>query len=650
MGRNERKWLSNFDFSGSRKSVSLSFEHEVSLKSFLDTTLKNADILLAAAQKDQKSISEAVKMTDAQAVLGDDDDANLEELRWYVYPKECAAALISGRYPDPSADLKITGAINPLPIERSAPQSDSSSSERKRNSAFVTRSELPEVSNGTVTEALSLLTFRDGEHTGEATMAEIVGGVDDGELSEACQIFDHNIGEWVIFSSFEKCVKKMKMDQLRCAPDPGTLKTSTMGPSVCSSKKAPRDISAWGKGTVVPYGEETTKKSTEATERRGSSSSQEPKKKQKFKHVRPPPKMMRLINQAMVQWDMVQDGDRLLLGLSGGKDSLSLLHGLLEYRRKQPINFDIEVCTIDPMTPSFDPSPLIPYVKSIGLKYHYIRDDIVERANSAGKGSKVVSSLCAFCARMKRGNLYTCARKNNCNKLVLAQHLDDCAESFMMSVMHNGFLRTMKANYKIDAGDISVIRPLVYCRESLMTGFSKSANLPVINENCPACFEEPKERARVKKMLSREELLNPNFFDSMKRSLLPLMHDDLSSILRAYTEEIVAKSRLENGKRKNGHGNTAEKDTAMPTTSVDLSSFSPSAESGKSPLLIEASEEALIRELARRKSQRLRYSEKESQKKKAADETCATGIVDPTGQVCSLNGGCGSIPCAELME
>lgn len=88
----------------------------------------------------------------------------------------------------------------------------------------------------------------------------------------------------------------------------------------------------------------------------------------------------------------------------------------------------------------------------------------------------------------------------------------------MMSVMHNGFLRTMKANYKINAGDLSVIRPLVYARESLMTDFAKSANLPIINENCPACFEEPKERARIKKLLSREETLYPSFFDNIKVS------------------------------------------------------------------------------------------------------------------------------------
>ena len=115
------------------------------------------------------------------------------------------------------------------------------------------------------------------------------------------------------------------------------------------------------------------------------------------------------------------------------------------------------------------------------LQYHFLTTTrlsfvaVVERANTSGKEGSTVSSLCAFCARMKRGNLYTCARKNNCNKLVLAQHLDDCAESFLMSVMHNGFIRTMKANYQINAGDVSVIRPLVYCRENLMTEFVSEA-------------------------------------------------------------------------------------------------------------------------------------------------------------------------------
>jgi len=88
-----------------------------------------------------------------------------------------------------------------------------------------------------------------------------------------------------------------------------------------------------------------------------------------------------------------------------------------------------------------------------------------------------------------------------------AQHLDDGVESTMMSLMHNGFLRTMKAHYTINMGDLAVIRPLVYTREAELTAFALKHNLPIINENCPACFEEPKERARIKKLLAREEAL-----------------------------------------------------------------------------------------------------------------------------------------------
>jgi tRNA(Ile)-lysidine synthase TilS/MesJ len=173
--------------------------------------------------------------------------------------------------------------------------------------------------------------------------------------------------------------------------------------------------------------------------------------------IKPPAKMMRLVMQAILQWKMIKHGDFLLLGLSG-KDSLSLLHCLLELQRKLPISLTVQVCTIDPMTPSLDPSLLIPYIQdTLGLQYHYVRADIVNRATKCGKDGQAVSSLCAFCARMKRGHLYQCAREQGCNKLVLAQHLDDMAESFLMSVMHNGFVRTMQAHYEINAGDLSVI-------------------------------------------------------------------------------------------------------------------------------------------------------------------------------------------------
>lgn len=216
---------------------------------------------------------------------------------------------------------------------------------------------------------------------------------------------------------------------------------------------------------------------------------------------------------------------------------------------------------------------------------------------------------------MKRGNLYACARRNNCNKLVLAQHLDDLSESFFMSVLHNGFLRTMKANYKINAGDLSVIRPLAYCRESLMTDFARSANIPIINENCPACFEEPKERARIKKLLSREETLYPNFYDNIKRSILPLMHDDSTAIMRSYTEEALAKSRKENHVKKRRDSpklNTNEKKTPDEIKNPDSKGASAETKCAKSEkeevFLSEASEEELIKELTRRRVERFRLA------------------------------------------
>lgn len=205
----------------------------------------------------------------------------------------------------------------------------------------------------------------------------------------------------------------------------------------------------------------------------------------------------------------------------------------------------------------------------------------------------------------------------------------------MMSIMHNGFLRTMKANYPIDAGDICVIRPLVYCHESLMTEFAKTKNLPVINENCPACFEEPKERARVKKLLSREETLYPNFYDNIRRSLIPLMHDDMSGILRSYTEEVVARSRKKPYKGTKGVAEAAEKSDAPVENPSDLKAVTTS--------LRDATEDELIRELVRRKADR--YSVMKTKHDESAEDT-----PDPTGQVCSLNGGNGTIPCRELME
>ena len=132
-------------------------------------------------------------------------------------------------------------------------------------------------------------------------------------------------------------------------------------------------------------------------------------------------------------------------------------------------------------------------------------------------------SFCSFCSRMKRGIIYSTARKENYNVIALAQHLDDLAESFLMSAFHGGQLNTMKANYVIDAGDLRVIRPLIYARERQTQAFSEDAQLPVIPENCPACFEMPTQRFYFKQLLNNEEKNNPGVYKSLLSAMRPLI-------------------------------------------------------------------------------------------------------------------------------
>ena len=197
-----------------------------------------------------------------------------------------------------------------------------------------------------------------------------------------------------------------------------------------------------------------------------------------------------VIGRAMIQFQMLKDGDRVLVGLSGGKDSLCLLHHLLSLKHRAPIKFELAAATVDPQTPEYDPSPLIAYCTSIGVPYFYESRGIMAAAASCMDPKNV--SICSFCSRMKRGVLYQVCRRERYNVLALGQHLDDLAESFIMSAFFNGRLQTMKANYLNDQGDVRIIRPMVFARETLTRQYARLAQLPVINENCPACYEEPK--------------------------------------------------------------------------------------------------------------------------------------------------------------
>lgn len=161
-----------------------------------------------------------------------------------------------------------------------------------------------------------------------------------------------------------------------------------------------------------------------------------------------------------------------------------------------------------------------------------------------------LNSICSFCSRLKRGRIYSTARNNGYNVIALGQHLDDLAESFFMSVLHNGRLRTMKAAYVNQQRDLKIIRPFVYVREKELRQFAQDVQLPVIPENCPACFEAPKERHRIKQLLAQQELLYPHVHLNIKTSLLPLMSIDQPFVERKLfgKQSYIAKNKNEERK------------------------------------------------------------------------------------------------------
>jgi tRNA(Ile)-lysidine synthase TilS/MesJ len=237
------------------------------------------------------------------------------------------------------------------------------------------------------------------------------------------------------------------------------------------------------------------------------------------KRNKPPKSLLRQVGRALADYQMIREGDRILLGVSGGKDSLSLLAVLRHLQTYAPVRFELAVITVDPQVPGFDPGPLRNYYDGLGVPWLYEQHAILEQAKEHMDGD----SFCAYCSRMKRGIMYHACRREGYGTLALAQHLDDLAESLLMSIFHGGQLRTMKACYVNDAGDIRIIRPLAYCRERQTADFAVAADLPVVPDSCPACFSAPTQRDHMKALLAREEADYPHLFANLLSAMRPLL-------------------------------------------------------------------------------------------------------------------------------
>ena len=215
-------------------------------------------------------------------------------------------------------------------------------------------------------------------------------------------------------------------------------------------------------------------------------------------------KILKFVGRANGDYNLFKEGDRILVGLSGGKDSFVLLHTLNRISQIAPFKFEIAAITIDSMT-GIDYSPLSEHCKEYKIKHIWYKTPIMDIMQEKKRDN---SSACGFCARMRRGSLYSKALELGYNKIALGHHFDDAVETFFMGMFYNGMMRSMPPKYKAYNG-IEVIRPLIRVREKQIIGMSKKNNFPIIDgEASCLAFREGGEKQPYVREQTREFLKN----------------------------------------------------------------------------------------------------------------------------------------------
>ncbi|MCF6173563.1 MAG: tRNA 2-thiocytidine biosynthesis protein TtcA [Campylobacteraceae bacterium] len=228
-------------------------------------------------------------------------------------------------------------------------------------------------------------------------------------------------------------------------------------------------------------------------------------------------KLLRITGRTNARYCLIKENDKILLGLSGGKDSLCLAHVLKHMQRVTPFKFEFKAVTIA-YGMGEDLKTLEQHCATHEIPYEIYDTKIYALAKEKIRKN---SSFCSFFSRMRRGALYSYAQNGGFNKLALAHHLDDAVESFFMNFSYNGALRSMPPIYKAKNG-LEIIRPFIHVRERQLIDQANEANMPLVgDESCPSMrfdIKMPVARAKTKKMLAKMEEENHELFASLKKS------------------------------------------------------------------------------------------------------------------------------------
>jgi len=226
-------------------------------------------------------------------------------------------------------------------------------------------------------------------------------------------------------------------------------------------------------------------------------------------------KLCRLVGQAIGDFGMIEDGDKVMVCLSGGKDSYAMLDILMKLRERAPINFEIIAVNLDQKQPNF-PAEILPnYLKGLGIPFHIEEQDtysIVKRVIPEGK------TTCGLCSRLRRGILYRVADELGVTKIALGHHRDDILETLMLNMFYAGKLKGMPPKLRSDDGKHIVIRPLAYVPEKLLERYATDMNFPIIP--CDLCGSQPNlQRQVMKEMLRDWEKKHPGRVENLFRSM-----------------------------------------------------------------------------------------------------------------------------------
>jgi len=270
------------------------------------------------------------------------------------------------------------------------------------------------------------------------------------------------------------------------------------------------------------------------------------------------------VGRAIADFNMIEDGDKVMVCLSGGKDSWTLLDVLLSLQAKAPVRFDLVAVNLDQKQPDF-PEHVIPdYLKSRGVPYHVLEQDtysVVKRVIPEGK------TLCSLCSRMRRGALYAFAEAEGFTRIALGHHRDDILATFFLNLFYQGTLKAMPPKLQSDDGKHIVIRPLAYCREDEIAQYATWREFPIIP--CNLCgSQENLQRKQVRRMLDQWEREHPGRSETMFRALTNIAPSQLADFNLFDFASLGARG---DAKRADAHGwlsGEAPDTGAIPTTAV----------------------------------------------------------------------------------